>query len=41
MRPVSYLNWNGGWSPSKGVKLPDGDPVVTIADLFRFAGIPA
>jgi hypothetical protein len=39
--PKSYLNWNGGWNPSKGVKLPGGDPIVTIADLFRFAGIPA
>jgi hypothetical protein len=39
--PRSYLNWRGGWDPSQGVRLANGDPVVTIADLFRFAGIPA
>lgn len=39
--PKSYLNRQGGWDPSRGVKLPNGDPIVTIIDLFRFAGIPA
>jgi hypothetical protein len=39
--PKSYLNWRDGWDPSQGVKLPSGDPIVTIADLFQFAGIPA
>lgn len=37
--PRSYLNQPGGWDPSKGVRLANGDPIVTIADLFRFAGI--
>jgi hypothetical protein len=39
--PRSYLNWRGGWDPSQGARLPNGDPIVTIVDLFRFAGIPA
>lgn len=39
--PESYLNQPGGWNPSQGVKLPNGDPIVTIADFIRFAGIPA
>ena len=39
--PRSYLNWRGGWDPSQGARLPNGDPIVTIIDLFRFAGLPA
>jgi hypothetical protein len=39
--PESYLNQAGGWDPGKGVRMPNGDPVVTIGDFIRFAGIPA
>lgn len=39
--PESYLNQEGGWEPSMGVKLSNGDPIVTIGDFIRFAGIPA
>ena len=37
--PDSYLNVAGGWNPAQGVLLPSGDPIVTIKDLFRFAGV--
>jgi hypothetical protein len=37
--PDSYLNHEGGWSPEQGVLLPDGEPIVTIKDLLRFAGV--
>jgi hypothetical protein len=37
--PHSYLNHQGGWSPQKGVKLANGDPIVTIGDLLEFAGV--
>jgi len=37
--PDSYLNVAGGWNPAQGVLLPGGDPIVTIKDLFRFAGV--
>jgi hypothetical protein len=37
--PDSYLNVAGGWNPAQGVLLPNGDPIVTIKDLFRFAGV--
>jgi hypothetical protein len=37
--PESYLNQDGGWSPEQGMLLPDGEPMVTIKDLFRFAGL--
>jgi len=37
--PGSFLNQGGGWSPEQGVLLPDGEPIVTIKDLFRFAGL--
>ncbi|MET0693736.1 MAG: heme peroxidase family protein [Propionibacteriaceae bacterium] len=37
--PASYLNSPGGWDPSKGVTLPNGDPVVTIADFLAVAGV--
>jgi hypothetical protein len=39
--PHSYLNAKGGWNPSKGVKLANGDPIVTIRDFFAFAGLAA
>jgi hypothetical protein len=39
--PESYLNQSGGWDPSQGVKMENGDPIVTIGDFIRFAGIPA
>jgi hypothetical protein len=35
---TSYLN-QGGWSPTAGVRLPDGSPVRTIPDFLRFAGV--
>jgi len=37
----SYLKQQGGWDPSKGAKLPNGDLIVTIRDLFKFAGLIA
>lgn len=37
--PASYLNEEGGWDPSKGVKLANGDPIVTIGDFLDFAGV--
>jgi hypothetical protein len=37
--PESYLNQEGGWSPEQGVLLDDGEPIVTIKDLFRFGGL--
>jgi hypothetical protein len=36
--PGSFLNAPGGWSPEQGVKI-DGEPIVSINDLFRFAGV--
>jgi hypothetical protein len=36
--PDSFLNVPGGWSPEQGVKI-DGEPIVSINDLFRFAGV--
>ena len=30
---------NSGWTPEQGVKFPEGTPVVTIRDVFRFAGV--
>jgi hypothetical protein len=39
--PKSYLNVDGGWDPSKGVKLANGDPIVTIRDFFAFAELAA
>jgi hypothetical protein len=35
----SYLNQRGGWDPSEGVKLDNGDPIVTIRDFLTFAGV--
>lgn len=37
----SYLNVRGGWDPSEGVKLLNGDPIVTIRDFLSFTGVPA
>jgi hypothetical protein len=37
----SYLNADHGWDPSKGVKLANGDPIVTIRDFFKFADLAA
>jgi hypothetical protein len=38
--PDSYLSQRyPGWTPERGVRLPDGQPVRTIKDLFRFAGV--
>jgi hypothetical protein len=39
--PRSYFHNPGGWSPSKGVKLANGDPIVTIRDFIAFAGLPS
>jgi len=37
--PGSYLAHPGGWSPEQGVLLPDGRPVLSMKDFFRFAGV--
>lgn len=38
----SYLAAGDGWDPSRSrVKLPNGDPIVTVADFLRFAGVLA
>ena len=39
--PASYLNVEEGWAPADGVRLPNGDAIVSIADLLRFAGVLA
>lgn len=39
--PESYLTEGNGWDPSQGVRLPNGDPIVTIGDFIRFTGVPA
>ncbi|MBT0771508.1 hypothetical protein KIH74_21400 [Kineosporia sp. J2-2] len=33
----SYLH--RGWTPARGVRFPDGGLIVSISDLFRFAGV--
>ena len=35
----SYLNQRGGWDPSEGVTLDNGDPIVTIRDFLTFARV--
>ncbi len=35
----SFLNQRGGWDPSEGVKLDNGDPIVTIRDFLKFARV--
>ncbi|MGH3679117.1 MAG: peroxidase family protein [Natronosporangium sp.] len=37
--PDSYLGQPGGWTPAQGVRLPNGDLIVTIKDLLRFATV--
>ena len=39
--PHSYMNQEGGWTPAQGVRLENGDPVVTIRDFLRFAKLVA
>jgi hypothetical protein len=39
--PDSYLTRGAGWNPSHGVLPPDGEPIVMIKDLLRFAGVLA
>jgi hypothetical protein len=34
----SYLHQRG-WDPADGVLLDNGDPIVTIRDFFKFAGV--
>lgn len=34
----SYLNQRG-WSPADGVRMENGNPIVTISDFLRFAGV--
>jgi hypothetical protein len=36
---ASYLAQPGTWTPAEGVRLPNGDLVVTIAGFLRFAGV--
>ena len=35
----SFLNEKGGWDPSEGVRLDNGDPIVTIRDFLKFARV--
>lgn len=38
----SYLHQQtptGAWDPRYGIRLPDGEPIVTISDFIRFAGL--
>jgi hypothetical protein len=37
--PDSYLQRGNGWTPMFGAMPADGEPIVTIADVFRFAGL--
>ena len=37
----SFMNHQGGWNPSKGVKLPGNKQLTSIRDLLAFAGLPA
>jgi heme peroxidase len=37
--PSSYLAQAAVWVPENGVLLPDGRPILTIRDFFRFAGV--
>jgi hypothetical protein len=36
--PRSYLNQTA-WTPSQGVKLPDGSAITSVEKFFRFAGV--
>jgi hypothetical protein len=35
----SYLRQRGGWDPSEGVRLDNGDLIVTIRDFLKFARV--
>lgn len=35
----SFLNQRGGWDPYEGVRLDNGDPIVTIGDFLKFARV--
>lgn len=35
----SFLSQRGGWDPSEGVRLDNGDPIVTIGDFLKFARV--
>jgi hypothetical protein len=37
--PGSYMAQLQTWVPEDGVLLPDGRPILTIKDFFRFAGV--
>lgn len=37
--PDSYYNADGHWMPDQGVKFANGDPITTIGDLLKFAGL--
>jgi Animal haem peroxidase len=37
--PDSYLNHQDGWDPSKGVRLPNGNLIVSIKDFLRLATV--
>lgn len=37
----SYMNFQGGWDPSKGVKLPTNRQIRTIRDFLQFADLRA
>lgn len=39
--PDSYLTQHIPWDPSKGAKFENGDLIVTIRDLLKFAGLVA
>ncbi len=36
---TSYLNQRGGWDPTEGVRLDNGELIVTIRDFLQFAGV--
>jgi hypothetical protein len=36
---TSYLNRTPDWDPTMGLTLPNGDPIVTIADFLTVAGV--
>jgi hypothetical protein len=37
--PDNYLNHHDGWDPSKGVRLPNNNLIVSIKDFLRFATV--
>ena len=38
--PDSYLYAGGGWNPSKGVKLPNGQAITTIREFLSLTDVP-